>query len=149
MSMAIFGAKPLPRLMIRVFVVATAALAVLVPGHAFAEQMSPGRYKAPLKYAVRLPDYCGAQYFDRPGPQYQLPPRQLCGVRTNHFCGALVSLMQSQDERSRVKRLNRLKHAEKEILYTKRGIADFPKCPLHPEVEAALGRTRAAMQAFR
>lgn len=149
MSFAQFGSKSLPRLMLRIVVMATTALAFLVPGHAIAEPMSPGRYKAPLKYAVRLPDYCGSQYFGRSGPQYQLPPRELCGVRTNHFCGALVSLMQAQDEQSRVKRLNRLNHAEKEILYTQRGIADFPRCPLRPEVEAALARVRTSMRTFR
>lgn len=122
-----------------------AASLVAVSGYVQSEVMSPGKYKAPLKYAVRLPDYCGFQYFGRPGARYQLPQGQLCGARTNHFCGALVSLMQAQDEKSREKRLNRLKHAEKEILYTQRGIADFPHCPLHPEVEAALTRVRAAM----
>lgn len=128
---------------------AMVVLGLLVFFQAHAEPMSPGRYKAPLKYAVRLPDYCGFHYFGHAGMQYRLPPREICGIHTNHFCGALVSLMQSQDESSRVKRINRLKAAEKEILYTQRGIADFPKCPLHAEVEAALARTRAAMRAFR
>lgn len=140
---------PTPWRGIRAWMAGVVVLGMVVPVELHAEPMSPGKYKAPLKYAVRLPDYCGSQYFGRAGAQYQLPSRQLCGVRTNHFCGALVSLMQSQDEQSRVKRLNRLKHAEKEILYTQRGIADFPRCPLHPEVEAALTRVRATMRGVR
>lgn len=118
-------------------------------GPAAAEAMSPGKIKAPLKYALRLPKFCGNDYFGRTGPQDMRPPRQLCGVRTNHFCGGLVSLMMARDEPNPVKKRNHYGRAEKRFLYTQRGIAEFPQCPLHRDVEAALMQLRIEMRTIR
>lgn len=110
------------------------------------EAMSPGRKQAPLKYALQLPPHCGFDYFGRTEPQYQRMPKELCGVGTNHFCGALINLMKARDETNAGKKGRLLKKAEKEILYTQRHIANHPRCPLHPEVEAALMEVKAHRQ---
>lgn len=102
------------------------------------EPMSPGRKSAPLKYALRLPNHCGWDYFGRTEPQYQRMPQKICGPVTNHFCGALILMMQAKDARDIKKKRQLLKIAEKEILYTKNGIAKYPNCPLHKEVNSAL-----------
>ena len=112
------------------------------------EPMSPGPHKAPLKYAIQLPLYCWGQYFGRIEPQYQLPPRQLCGVITNHFCPGLIYLYQAREELNPSKKKHYMSRARSGFLYTKNGIKQFPRCPLHQQLAPVLAEVEWALKAL-
>lgn len=115
------------------------------------EPMSPGSYKAPLRYAVQLPPYCFGTFFGRTEPQYQLPSAQ-CGPFINHFCSALVFLMQAREAMDKNKKVSYLERAERAILYTKDGIANpkpRPQCPMNRDVAKALAEAQAGLMVFR
>ncbi|AFL75867.1 hypothetical protein [Thiocystis violascens] len=114
-----------------------------------AELMSPGKYKAPLKYALKLPKYCGHLYFGKEGAGYRMPSRELCGVGTNHFCGGLIALYQARAEKDRKKKPGYYRKAKKEVEYTKQWIADYPRCPLHPVVNNTLMEIDMALKLYK
>jgi hypothetical protein len=114
-----------------------------------AEPMSPGKKKAPLKYAMQLPQYCWGQYFGRTEPQYQLPSKKVCGVGTNHFCTGLINLYQGRDERKDLARKQALGMAKQNIRYTQDYIAPYPNCPLHADVKRALLEVEALQAVAR
>lgn len=97
------------------------------------EIMSPGPYRAPIRYVLRLPKYCHGQYFDMSGPQYRIS-RELCGVGTNHFCPGLINLEQARESTDANKKARYYRKAQNHMEYTLRHIADDPGCPLLPTV---------------
>lgn len=99
--------------------------------------MTPGRYKAELKYGLMLPDYCGYNYFNRKGPKYHVS-RELCGVGTNHFCKGLIELYKARDAKKKKYKVIHYKQAKGHAEYTKRWIAKYPRCPLHKDVANVL-----------
>lgn len=112
------------------------------------EPMSPGRYKAPMKYAVQLPKYCWGQFFGRTEPQYNMPPQNICSPGMNHFCGALVDLMRARESMDKRQKAGYFRSAEKEILYTKRAMERYPQCPLRRDMERALAEAQAGLAVF-
>lgn len=118
-----------------------------------AETMAPGPYKAPLIYAMRLPQYCDGLYFrGKPSgkkPTKNLTSRELCGVGTNHFCPGLVALYQARDARDRNQKINFYNVAKKEMEYTKSWISDYPQCPLHPLVNRTLMEINATLKIYK
>lgn len=102
-----------------------------------------------MEYALRLPSYCHGQYFGRAEPQYQLPPRELCGIGTNHFCPGLASLDEARDTQDRGRKSRLYTMAAKRFRYTLRHIEKYPNCPLRPEVESVLLQTEMEMKLFR
>ena len=113
-----------------------------------AELMSPGPNKAPLIYALKLPQYCQGQYFGRKEPQYQLP-RELCGVGTNHFCEGLIRLYKARATTDRAKKAEHYRSAKRPVEYTKRWIADHPRCPLHPTVNQVLNEIDLKLKMYK
>ena len=132
-------------------VVATVILLLTPWAHAQGVGGQPQKlpFNTPLQYALQLPPYCHGQYFGRTGPQYQLPPRELCGVRTNHFCPGLANLYQARDTQDRGSKSRLYNRAAGRFRDTLRRIEDYPNCPLRPEVESALMQAELEMQLFR
>lgn len=106
-------------------------------------------FNTPLKYALQLPSYCHGQYFGRTEPQYQLPPRSLCGVRTNHFCPGLGNLYEARDTQDRGRKQRLYNRAAGRFRDTLRNLEEYPNCPMRPEVESALMQAELEMQLFR
>ena len=111
------------------------------------EPMSPGSYKAPMKYAIQLPPYCFGQYFGRTEPQYW-PSRELCGVWTNHFCEGLVSLLKARETIDKKQKITYYGSAKTAIMYTKKGIEPYPRCPWHRDIAQALAEAQAGLMVY-
>jgi hypothetical protein len=110
---------------------------------ATAQPRIPPKYQASPLEITQLPKYCWAQYVDGAysgHPIYSIPA--VCGPYTNHFCPALVSLVQStQLSRNKQQRNEAISHAAREVRYTLRYIK--PDCPIYPDVTAAQMRAEA------
>lgn len=106
-------------------------------GMAASKLMTPGKYKAELKYGLMLPDYCGGLYFNRKDAAHRMPPREICGVYTNHFCSGLINIYKAREAIGK-KKVWFYKGAKKDVEYTKVHIEKYPRCPLHKDVNTAL-----------
>jgi len=103
-------------------------------GASHGQAFVPPTYKASPLEVAKLPLYCHQQYVNGAlgGPKFSIP-NAMCGGEMNHFCPALVFLMQVEQESLRKsERGGALRHAIKEIDYTIRGMK--PGCYLEPEV---------------
>lgn len=111
------------------------------------EAMTPGKAKpVPIRYALKLPNYCYYQYFGRTEPQYRFPKG--CGPSMNHFCGGLVALLRARDSLDKKWKRHYYRLAEKEIGYTKRGIEQYPQCPLHPVVNQTYMEAKSGLRIY-
>lgn len=110
---------------------------------AYAQQPKiPPRYKASPLHVAQLPKFCWQQYVDGSlsGPQYSIMSSS-CGSEMNHFCPALVFLMQAQSPvLPKNERKGAMGQAVKEINYTLRGMK--PGCHITAEVHAARDKAR-------
>ena len=81
-----------------------------------------------------LPKFCWGQFLKDKfkGPRFHIPV-QTCGVYTNHYCPALISLARAN--RSLEDRLKRgyLRFAEDGVAYTLRNTRKYPHCPIRAE----------------
>lgn len=135
--------QQLIRLLLRGAAIAPFLLACAA-GHAQQPKIQP-KYKASPLQVAQLPQFCWNQYVDGSlaGPQYSIT-RESCGGEMNHFCPALVFLMQAQSPSlPKSERQGAMGQAVKEINYTLRGMK--PGCHITAEVYAA--RDRAKMLA--
>ena len=82
-------------------------------------KVPPTYYASPL-YVAQLPKFCWQQYVDGSlgGPKFSIL-NSSCGGQMNHFCPALVFLMQAQSPSlPKNERQGAMKHAVNEINYT-------------------------------
>jgi len=110
----------------------------------------------PASEALMLPQFCWAQYMDNmkgKGPQYTIPVwgDHGCGVNINHYCPALVELQRARKAMGVKKKGERLQHlrvAKKDTLYTWNGIKDHPSCPIWQHVQTTLVEVNALLNAY-
>lgn len=89
----------------------------------------------------KMPKYCYAQYVNDKlanDPMYSI---QGCGAYTNHFCGAILSLIRADNTaRSTAQRKHDVSVAIRESYYT---LNNMPEgCWLRPDAEEVLRRAR-------
>lgn len=119
------------------------ALLASLANPAQAQQSHPRiapKYKASPVEVAFLPKYCYHQYVDQglDGPKYSIP-FEYCGYEMNHFCPALVALIQSnQMNRPPNERRDLANQAIGDINYTIRGMK--PGCYIAADVKSALNR---------
>ena len=122
--------------------VLVASLLVATPSSAQQPRIAP-KYQASPLHVAQLPRYCWHQYVDGAlgGYEFSIVP-QSCGSEMNHFCPALVFLMQAQSATLPMnERRGAMKHAINEINYTLRGMK--PGCHITNDVLAAQQRAQA------
>ena len=104
-------------------------------------KVPPTYYASPL-YVAQLPKFCWQQYVDGSlgGPKFSIL-NSSCGGQMNHFCPALVFLMQAQSPSlPKNERQGAMKHAVNEINYTLRDMK--PGCHITAEVLAARDKAK-------
>jgi hypothetical protein len=127
------------------FAAAWVLVSLLVWAAPSAAQSAPAKKASPdlsgfrptMMETMLLPQYCWGQFnpqFQGGGMQaYNLPPREVCGERMNHFCPALVSLARAKkDQRMRGYWIG---VANDHIEYTLSALREVPRCPLSAEIE--------------
>lgn len=122
--------------MVRILSIAALFPLLLTYGLGHAQPKIPPRYKASPMYVAQLPKFCWPQYVDGfyGGTSFSIPPS--CGSGMNHFCPALVFMMQAQDPSvPQNERRGAMGNAVTEINYTLREMT--PNCPIAADVKAA------------
>lgn len=118
-----------------------AVLACLVAlGTAAAQPKVPPKYRAAPDEVAQLPSYCYQQYVDGSLGGYKFSiPAESCGYSMNHFCGALIFMMQAQKQSlPKTERVGAIQNANKEINYTIRDMK--PGCFITKDVMDAKQR---------
>jgi hypothetical protein len=124
-----------------VHVAATAALgAALMWPLSSAGQMplAPRDSRATVEEALALPRFCWNQYLGYEGPEYSLPPRQVCGVYTNHYCPGLIALNRANRAVNDNAKRRWLAASRGEFQYTVRHTTKYPDCPLRIDAQSKL-----------
>jgi hypothetical protein len=131
----------LGRMMMRV-AVATALGLLFLSG-----ESSATKYKAPATEVALLPRFCWGQYLERvDGPGYEI---QGCGPLTNHYCDGLLELARANKTfGNKSARIQHLKRAKENTLYTLNGIAQFPSCAIRNHVETTLQRLNVELAPY-
>ena len=105
-----------------------------------------GNWKAERGEVINLPRFCWAQYLDDVhGPEFSMPPRNICGPGMNHYCPGLLDLMdakRSVGSKSK-ERKGHLYRAKKRTLYTLRAMEKYPQCPIRSHAESTLAEIEA------
>jgi len=103
------------------------------------------KYKAPANEVALLPQFCWAQYMDNvEGPEYSIPSAE-CGVAMNHYCPALLELIEAKRSvgtKAR-ERAGHLNVAHKEVMYTLNSMTNYPNCPIRSHAESTLKEVEA------
>ena len=111
---------------------------------------SATKYKAPAGEVVLLPQFCWAQYMENvEGPDYSISST-LCGVGMNHYCPALIELIEAKrsvGSKARA-RAGHLNVAHKEVLYTLNAMRDYPSCPIRSHAESTLTEVEMLQKAL-
>ena len=84
---------------------------------------------------TQLPTFCWAQ-FEVPNAKGDEFTIRNCGPSANHYCPGLIYLIQGRSAGTKRKSLPLIQHADGDVAYTERGIADYPKCSIREHVEA-------------
>ena len=82
-----------------------------------------------------LPQFCWTQFEvpDARGDEFRIRD---CGVAANHYCPGLLYLVRAKRAAAKVRPLPLLQHADIDVNYTERAIADSPKCSIREHVDA-------------
>lgn len=124
---------------------AIAVTGITVAGSVPAQQQPrvPPKYHASPLHVAQLPKYCWQQYVDGSLTGYEFTiVSQSCGYEMNHFCPALVFMMEAQSLTLPMsERRGAMNNAIKEINYTLRGMK--PGCHVANDVLAAQQRAQA------
>ncbi len=118
---------------------------LLTNNFGYAQSKIPPKYNASPLYVAQLPKFCWQQYVDGSlrGPQFSIESSS-CGYAMNHFCPALVFLLEAQNSSlPKNERQGSMAHAVHEINYTLRDMK--PGCHVTANVYAA--RDKAKMLA--
>jgi hypothetical protein len=84
---------------------------------------------------AQLPTFCWAQ-FDVPDAQGDEFKIRDCGYAWNHYCTGLIYLIRGKRSGVKWKALPLIQHADIDVAYTERAIADAPKCSIREHVNA-------------
>ena len=116
--------------MITIFrpILALAALTALVP----VAWGQTSLHVTPVEIA-QLPRFCWGQLDvpDAKGGQFAIID---CGPAANHYCSALIYMIRAKGHVSKQERLGLLGHADVDVKYTEKAIADYPKCTIREHV---------------
>jgi hypothetical protein len=87
-----------------------------------------------------LPQFCWAQLNvpDAKGDDFRIRD---CGPAANHYCSALIYIIRAKHTGQKQSRLDLLGHADVDVKYTEKAIADYPKCNIREHV----GSSRAEL----
>jgi len=121
-------------------ILAVAALIALVP-------VALGQQNISAVEIAQLPRFCWAQMKvpDAQGDDFRIRD---CGVGANHFCSALIYLLRARGNVKKHERLGLLGHADVDVRYTERAIADYPKCSIREDVAGARAEVNKLMTLF-
>lgn len=110
-------------------------------------QLPPGEgHRASAVEATQLPKFCWSQYLDVKGPEYSISG---CGVYMNHYCWGLVELLRANKTfGNQPLRINYLKAARANTIYTIKGMEQYPSCWLRPHVENTYKQVEAALRIY-
>jgi hypothetical protein len=86
----------------------------------------------PIEIA-QLPRFCWAQLQvpNAQGDEFRIFD---CGPAANHYCSALIYMIRAKGHVNKQTRLGLLGHADVDVRYTEKAIADYPKCPIREHV---------------
>ena len=100
---------------------------------------------------TQLPRYCWGSFnpqFRGAGMEaFNLPPRQVCGERMNHFCPALLSMLRAK--KGTPQSGYWLGVADGHMRYTLSALREVPNCPLAPEIERYAAQLKSMRGAAR
>ena len=85
---------------------------------------------------AQLPPFCWMQ-FEVPNVKGEEFRIRDCGVAANHYCPGLLYLIRAKGHVSKGERWAHLSHADTDIRYTERAIADSPRCSIRDHVAAS------------
>ena len=109
-------------------ILAVAALTALVPVACGQTSM----HVTPVEIA-QLPRFCWGQ-LDVPnarGGEFAIVD---CGPAANHFCSGLIYMIRAKGHVTKQTRLDLLGHADTDVRYTEKAIADYPNCSIRESV---------------
>jgi hypothetical protein len=80
-----------------------------------------------------LPRFCWAQLEvpNLTGDEFYIRD---CGPAANHYCSALIYIVRAKHTGNKQSRLGLLGHADVDVKYTERAIADYPNCSIREHV---------------
>ena len=80
-----------------------------------------------------LPQFCWAQMNvpNTAGGDFTIRD---CGPAANHYCPALIYIVRAKHTSNKQTRLGLLGHADVDVKYTERAIADYPNCSIREHV---------------
>ena len=122
----------------RIVVRRLVAAALLIPS-IFVPSSALAGYREDMRATsieiAQLPTFCWAQFEvpDAQGDEFKI---RGCGVAVNHYCPGLIYLIRGKHSGAKGKALPLIQHADLDVAYTERGIADAPKCSIREHVEA-------------
>jgi len=109
-------------------ILALAALTALVP----VASGQTSLHVTPVEIA-QLPRFCWGQ-LDVPGAKGGEFAIIDCGPAANHYCSALIYMIRAKGHVTKQERLGLLGHADVDVKYTEKAIADYPKCTIREHV---------------
>jgi len=82
---------------------------------------------------AQLPRFCWAQLQvpNTEGDDFRIRD---CGPAANHYCLGLIHMIRAKGHVNKQSRLGLLGHADVDVKYTERAIADYPKCSIREHV---------------
>ena len=82
---------------------------------------------------AQLPRFCWSQLEvpNAKGDDFRISG---CGPAANHYCSALIYMIRARGHVTKQSRLDLLGHADADVKYTEKSIADYPKCPIREHV---------------
>jgi hypothetical protein len=84
---------------------------------------------------AQLPRFCWAQLEvpNAQGGEFHIVD---CGPAANHFCSGLIYIIRAKSQMNKSARLDLLGHADTDVRYTEKAIADYPRCSIREHVVA-------------
>jgi hypothetical protein len=109
-------------------ILAIAALAAVVPVASGQTSM----HVTPVEIA-QLPRFCWAQLEvpNAKGDDFRIIS---CGPAANHYCSGLIYMIRAKGHVTKQTRLDLLGHADSDVKYTEKAIADYPQCSIREHV---------------
>jgi hypothetical protein len=96
---------------------------------------------------AQLPRFCWAQ-LNVPGATGDDFRIRDCGPAANHFCSGLIYMIRARGNVKKQTRLDLLGHADVDVRYTEKAIADYPKCSIREDVANARAEVNNLMTMF-
>lgn len=107
-------------------------ICILAPGQALAGYREE-THATSIEIA-QLPQFCLAQ-FEVPGAEGNEFKITNCGWSMNHYCPGLIYFIRGRTSTNKAAAVSNLQHADVDVAYTERGMADYPNCPIRKHVQ--------------